>query len=397
MASVKPPYPERTDIVRKARSGQSEATQVEVWTDAQWAEATGLFQILDENGKADPALVPQLPRSELIQLYHGMRMSRTLDDRLMPLQRQGRIGFYIECRGQEAGMIGGAHAIGPDDWFIQGLRETAAGIYRGVPLRTHVAQILGNGNDLVKGHQLPCHSGNRASNHLIMSSCVSSQLPQAMGIAWASKLSGHKNVALGYMGDGGTSAEDFHVAMNFAGVFKVPVIFVCQNNQWAISTPIEKQTTSETIAVKGLAYGLPSVRVDGNDIFAMYATVKAAVDRARAGGGATFIEAVTFRVGAHSSSDDPSRYRDPAEPEAWKAKDPILRYSRWLADNHILSDAAREQVDAEIEASIRDAIAEEEKAPALSMRSIIEDVYKKPNWLLEEQLADLERVRARRD
>src|SRR5262249_21315652 len=157
-------------------------------------------------------------------------------------------------------------------------------------------------------------------HHLVMSSCVSSQLPQATGVAWAAKIRGDKTVALGYMGDGGTSEEDFHVAMNFAAVFKAPVVFVCQNNQWAISTPLSCQTASETIAIKGLAYGIPSHRVDGNDIFAMYATIKAAVDRARAGGGPTFIEGLTYRLGPHSSSDDPTRYRDPAEAENWKRR-----------------------------------------------------------------------------
>lgn len=379
-----------------SRSGQADLTEVEVWTDEDHARATGIIQILNENGVADPQRVPPLTHDEHRRIYRGMLQSRLLDDRLMPLQRQGRIGFYIEARGQEAGMIGGAHAIEARDYFISGLRETAAGIYRGVPLRTHLAQMFGNVNDVTLGHQLPCHSGTRASNHLVMSSCVSSQLPQAAGVAWAAKLSKSDVVALGYMGDGGTSEEDFHVALNFAAVFKLPVVFVCQNNQWAISTPLCQQTVSETLAVKGLAYGIPSYRVDGNDIFAVYTTIKAAVDRARAGLGPSFIENLTYRVGPHSSSDDPTRYRDPKEPEPWRSRDPLARYRTWLAAEGILSEAAERNLSAELDREIREHIAAEEAAPKPTTRTLIESVFAKPNWLLEEQLAELERVRARR-
>ena len=231
-----------------------------------------------------PPALPRLSPEELRQLYAGMMRSRLLDQRLLPLQRQGRIGFHIGSTGQEAGVIAGAHAIGPEDWFVPGLREGAAALYRGFPLRTYLAQVFGNENDLTHGRQMPCHSGSRASHHVVMSSCVSSQLPHATGLAMAARIRGDKVVTLGYCGDGGTSTEDFHVALNFAAVYKAPVVFVCQNNQWAISTPIALQTAAETIACKGLSYGLPAVRVDGNDIFAMYAAIREAVDRARAGG-----------------------------------------------------------------------------------------------------------------
>lgn len=383
--------------LNRAKSGQQESfEEIEVWTDEDHANATSVVRILDEEGNADPERVPALSDAEHKRLYAGMLQSRLLDDRLMPLQRQGRIGFYIEARGQEAGMIGGAHAIEPRDYFFSGLRETAAGIYRGVPLRTHLAQMFGNVNDVTLGHQLPCHSGTRQSNHLVMSSCVSSQLPQAVGVAWAAKLSKTNDVALAYLGDGGTSEDDFHIAMNFAAVFQLPVVFVCQNNQWAISTPLSLQTASATIAIKGLAYGIPSYRVDGNDVFAVYATAKDAVERARAGGGPTFIESLTYRVGPHSSSDDPSRYRDPQEPEPWRTRCPLRRYKAWLAQQDILAEAAEATLAADLEQEIRDGIAAEEAADKPALRTMIEAVFAKPNWILEEQLADLERVRARR-
>jgi pyruvate dehydrogenase E1 component alpha subunit/2-oxoisovalerate dehydrogenase E1 component alpha subunit len=380
----------------KTRSGTSHDERVTTWSDEDYARATGLFQILDEEGRADPARVPQLGLAEMVRIYRGMLTSRLLDTRLLPMQRQGRIGFYIGPTGQEAGVIGGAHALEPRDYFVPGLRETAAGLYRGMPLRTHLAQIFGNANDLGHGRQLSCHSGTRESHHVVMSSCVSSQIPHATGIAMAAKIKKDPIVALCYLGDGGTSEEDFHVGLNFAAVYQVPVVFVCQNNQWAISTPLELQTASETIAVKGLAYGIPSIRVDGNDIFGVYATVKSAVDRARAGGGPTFIESLTYRIGPHSSSDDPTRYRDEAEPEAWRQKDPITRFKKWLAASGTLSDVEQTALTEELDREIRDAIALEEKAAPPELRTLITDVFAETNWLLEEQLADLQRVRAKR-
>ena len=370
--------------------------EVEVWTDEEEASATGLLQILDEHGRADAGRVPALTPEELRQMYAGMLQSRLLDQRLLPLQRQGRIGFYIGATGQEAGVIAGAHAIGPDDWFVPGLRETSAALYRGFPLRAHIAQIFGNAHDLGKGRQMPCHSGSRASHHIVMSSCVSSQLPHATGLGMAAKIKGDKHVALGYCGDGGTSEEDFHVALNFAAVFKTPVVFVCQNNQWAISTPLNLQTVSRTIALKGLAYGLPSVRVDGNDIFAMYSAIKQAVDRARAGGGASFIEALTYRLGAHSSSDDPTRYRDEAEPTAWKERDPLRRFKTWLLAEGVLTAEQEGKLAADLEAEIREIITSEEAAAPPPLESLVEDVLADVPWHLREQLEDLQRVRRRR-
>ena len=367
---------------------------IEVWTDAEEAQATELFQILDETGAADPARVPALSPGEMRQIYTGMLRSRLLDQRLLPLQRQGRIGFYIGATGQEAGVIAGAHAIGEGDWFVPGLRETSAALYRGLPLRTHLAQMFGNVNDITRGRQMPCHSGSRASHHVVMSSCVSSQLPHATGLAMAARLCGDKAVVLGYCGDGGTSEEDFHVGLNFAAVFKAPVVFVCQNNQWAISTPLALQTRSTTIAQKGLAYGLPSRRVDGNDVFAMYVAIKEAVDRARAGDGPSFIEALTYRLGAHSSSDDPTRYRDEDEPAEWRRKDPLVRFRTWLTAQGLLTAEGDATLVADIEREIREAVAVEEAAPPPALATIIEDVFAAPTWNLQEQLAELERVRA---
>jgi pyruvate dehydrogenase E1 component alpha subunit len=375
------------------RSGQLTAESVEVWSDQDWARATGLLRILDKNGTCVQAALPKLSPGALVQLYEGMLTSRLLDEQLMPLQRQGRISHYFEARGQEAGPIAGAHVLEKSDFFLQGLREGYAAVYRGLPLSKYIAQILGTSHDAGRGRQMPCHVGSAAIRHVSTSSCVASQIPHAVGIAWAAKIRKESTVALCFFGDGATSEDDFHAGLNFAGVYKVPVVLVCQNNQWAISTPVSMQTQSETLAVKGLAYAVPSLRVDGNDVFAMLAAIKAAVDNARAGGGPTFIEAVTYRLGAHSSADDPTHYRDGAEQKAWQTRDPLLRFSRWLDAQKVLSTEAQAAARKRITDEIRAAVAAEESAGPPPSYSLFDDVFAKPTWLLDEQKTSLFRAK----
>jgi pyruvate dehydrogenase E1 component alpha subunit/2-oxoisovalerate dehydrogenase E1 component alpha subunit len=287
-------------------------------------------------------------------------------------------------------------ALGPSDWVVPSHREGGAALYLGLPLRAYIAQVLGNVDDIGKGRQMPVHPATpRALRFLPMSSCVATQLPQATGIAWAAKMKRDPTVVLAYLGEGATSAEDFHTGVNFAAVFKAPVVFVCVNNQWAVSTPASAQSGSETFAVKALAYGLPGVRVDGNDVFASYAAVREAVDRARRGEGPTLIEAVTYRLGAHSSSDDPDRYRRAADVEVWAAKEPLIRFRAWLKAAGILDDAREVRMRDEIGRDIKDAVAANEGQPPPALRSLIEDVYVRPPRALEEQLAELERIRGR--
>jgi pyruvate dehydrogenase E1 component alpha subunit len=371
------------------RSGQLTGESIEVWSDQDYALATGLACVLDENGHADPALLPKLPDERLIRLFDGMLASRILDEQLLPLQRQGRIAHYFEARGQEAGPIAGAEAIGKTDYFVQGLRESAAALYRGLPLPKYIAQMLGTLHDASRGRQMPCHESSAGIRHVSTSSCVASQIPHAVGIAWAAKIRKEAIVALCFFGDGATSEDDFHAGLNFAAVYKAPVVLVCQNNQWAISTPVAAQSCSETLAVKGLAYGMPSIRVDGNDVLAMYGTIKAAVDKARAGGGPTFIEAVTYRLGAHSSADDPTHYRPAGEQEAWQKRDPLLRFGRFLAERGVLAALAQEATRKRITDAIRAAIAAEESAGPPPLASMFDDVYSRPTWLLDEQKASV--------
>ena len=353
------------------------------------------FQILREDGTVAPGeRAPDLGRDTLLRMFRTMVLGRTLDDRLITLQRQGRIGFYGEARGQEAAIVGSAAALDDGDWVLPALRESGVALYRGYEMRAYVAQVMGNANDLLKGRQLSCHYGDRTVNYVPMSSCVGTQIPHAVGAAIAARILGHKTIAIGYLGDGATSTQDFHVAMNFAGVYRAPVILFCNNNQFSISVPVANQTASATIAQKAEAYGIESARVDGNDVLACHAATKAAADKARAGGGPTFIEALTYRVGAHSSSDDPSRYRDETITVEWREKkDPIARFSTWLRREGLLSETDERKLREELDAAVREAIAAEEAVGPPALDTLITDVYAEPPWHLREQHEALVRHR----
>ena len=355
------------------------------------ARARGLYQLLDEEGRADPAAIAWLDRELGRRLYEGMLLIRVTDARMMALQRQGRIGFYGEALGQEAAVIGSAAASAADDWIIPALREAGVGLYRGMSLATYLAQIFGNAADPSKGRQLPCHPCDRPTNYVVMSSCVSTQIPHAVGVAMAMKIAGDRErCAFGYMGDGGTSAADFHVALNFAGVMKAPVVLICQNNQWAISTPGHVQTAADTIALKALGYGVEPLRADGNDVLAVYDVCDRAARKARAGGGPTFVELVTYRVSAHSSSDDPTRYRDEGVTAVWRSRrDPLTRMRRLLEARGWLAAGEHDALAAALEARVRAEIAAQEAVGPPPVASLFDDVYEQPTWLQRDQAAEL--------
>jgi pyruvate dehydrogenase E1 component alpha subunit len=352
-------------------------------------KALGLLQILGPDGTASADV--DVDRQLAERLLRQMLLIRIMDERLMALQRTGKISFYGEARGQEATIVGTAASLGADDWIVPALREAGVGLYVGHPLAQYVAQIFGSANDRTHGRQMPCHPCDKEKHYVVMSSCVANQVPQAVGIAMAMKIAGdHGKVCIGYMGDGGTSEPDFHVALNFAGVFKPPVVLVCQNNQWAISTPGSVQTASETIAVKGLAYGVESLRFDGNDVLAALVATRYAVDKARRGDGPTFLEGLTYRVGPHTSSDDPSRYRDETVTAVWRnERDPLRRFSLWLRGRGWLDDAAEKRLAEGLEAEVRAAIAVEEAASPPALRTLITDVYEEVPWHLEEQFRQM--------
>jgi pyruvate dehydrogenase E1 component alpha subunit len=349
----------------------------------------GLFTVLREDGSADPATEPSEPAEVLLSAYRHMRRLRLLDARMILLQRQGRVGFYGACTGQEAVPIGTGLVTQKNDWVFPALREQSVMLVRGFPLREFIAQVFGNAGDVQKGRQMPSHQSGRSVNQVSWSSCIGPQIPQAVGAAMAMKLRKEPNVSFGFCGDGATSQPDFHAAMHFASTFQAPAVIVCQNNHWSISVPTERQTASQTLAVKARAYGMPGVRIDGNDVLAVYTTIRDAAARARSGGGPTFIEALTYRIGAHSTSDDPTRYRSQDEVDAWTRKDPIDRFRRHLLFTKVVDEAALAAIDEAIHAEISAAIAEAEAGAPPARESLFEDVYAELPWHLREQRDEL--------
>ncbi|HTJ46051.1 MAG TPA: thiamine pyrophosphate-dependent enzyme [Kofleriaceae bacterium] len=357
------------------------------------AKARGLFRLLAEDGAAahDEHDLDAFDRALVTRLYEAMVRIRVTDARMTALQRQGRISFYGEALGQEAAVVGAAAASKPDDWIVPALREAGVGLFRGMTLDSYVAQIYGNAADVTKGRQMPCHPCDRDHHYVVMSSCVSTQVPHAVGIAMAMKIQGDGDrCAFGFMGDGGTSEPDVHCALNFAGVMRAPAVLICQNNQWAISTPGSKQCAADTIALKALGYGVEPMRVDGNDVLAVYTAVSRAAEKARSGGGATFLELLTYRVSAHSTSDDPTRYRDEQVTEVWRhQRDPLRRVRILLERRGWITADEDTALAARIEADVRECIARAEATPPPALATIIEDVYEQPTWALREQLAAL--------
>lgn len=289
-----------------------------------------MFQIMDETGTIlGTQQVPDRSDQEWLELYKVMLKTRSADNKALQLQRQGRMLTYAPNTGQEAAQVGSAAAMATGDWLVPAFRELGAWLLRGVELEQ--VYLYWYGNEL--GSQFP-----ENVRVLPIAVPIASQLQHAVGIAMASNIKGEDDVTVAYVGDGGTSIGDFSEALNFAGVFDAPVVFIIQNNQYAISVSRQKQTKAETLVQKAVAAGIPGVLVDGNDLMAMYAATKEAVDRARSGGGPTLIEAYTYRLGAHTTSDDPTKYRDDQEVEEWQEKDPIKRMKAYLVKRGIWSE-----------------------------------------------------------
>ncbi len=347
------------------------------------------IRVLESDGSVlaqhDPGLTPE----EVVSLYRSMLLTRLIDERLTGLQRQGRIGFHIGSEGEEAAVIGSAFAMGELDYIFPCYREFGAALLRGFPLQRFMDNMFGNANDAAQGRQMPDHYTCKAARWGSISSPIGTQITQAVGLSWAAKLRKDPVGALVYFGDGATSSSEFHNGMNFAGVFKTPTIFFCRNNGWAISTPVEKQTASTTFAEKGVAYGIPGVRVDGNDLLAVIAVTRAAQERALAGEGPTLIEAITYRMGGHSTSDDPGRYRPSGSLDEWVERDPLLAFRKHLEFKGVWDDAAEERARAEYDEELRDAIKAAEKTEPPALASMFEDVYAEPTWNLVEQREEM--------
>jgi pyruvate dehydrogenase E1 component alpha subunit len=305
------------------------------------------IQILDKDGNVDEELEPEIPDADLVDLYRTMVKSRKFDERRMKLQRQGRIGTFAPSQGQEAAQLGIVYAIGDDDWVVQSYRELTANLWRGLDLEDDLLYAAG----YETGMEL-----TGEENQTPIAIPIASQVCHATGIGWASKRKGEDNVTITYFGDGSTSEGDFHEGMNFAGVFEAPTVFFCQNNQWAISVPRERQTAAETIAQKAHAYGFPGMQVDGNDILGVYHATKRAVEQAREGEGPTLIEAITYRMNVHTTADDPTKYRDEEDVAPWRERDPIDRFRTYLTERGVLDEGDHDAIVEEVIEEISQAV-----------------------------------------
>ena len=349
-----------------------------------------MLQILAAEGELiEKAVEPDLSKEEALKIFNTMHYIRVLDERMVGAQRQGRISFYLASTGEEAASVASAAALSDDDMIMSQYREQGALAYRGYTTEQFMNQMFSNKDDPNKGRQMPIHYGDKPLNFMTISSPLGTQIPQASGYAYGQKMSGKDVVTICYFGEGAASEGDFHAGLNMAAVLNCPVIFFCRNNGYAISTPAEEQFAGDGIASRGLGYGIKTIRVDGNDVLAIYAATKEARRIAIEEKCPVLIEAMTYRLAAHSTSDDPTGYRSREEENKWRAKDPIARMAKWLeskgwfdeAENQKRVDKARQDVLAAMKSC--------EKTDVCAIEDIVEDVYDTAPWHLKEQLSEL--------
>jgi len=325
------------------------------------------LQILDELSECNEELCPPLTSGQMRQLYEWMVLARVADERACKLQREGRLRTYASLRGQEAAQVGSAFALRPSDWMFPSYREAAVFIVRGLPLRMIYQYWSGD----ERGSQIPANQ-----NDVPVSIPVATQLPIAVGAAWAAKANGDPIAVLTYFGDGATSKGDFHEALNIAGSFSLPIVFLCQNNQWAISVPLKRQTGAQSLAQKAIAYGFTGIQADGNDVFGVYKAATEALEKARGGRGPTLIECVTYRMGDHTTADDASRYRSEEEVQRWEKYDPIERLRKYMAMRNLWDEAYEKKVMAEARKRVNEAVREEEAIATPDPRDIFRYTFR---------------------
>jgi pyruvate dehydrogenase E1 component alpha subunit len=339
-----------------------------------------MFQILKPDGSLQPGGKSPLSDQETFNLYQKMLFIRLADQKALMLQRQGRMGTYAPVWGQEACQVGSASTLKKGDWVFPAFRELGTALMMEIPLKTIFLYWMGY------------EEGSRAPEGInVLPVCipVGTHLLHAVGVGWAGRLKGDKTVTIAYFGDGATSKGDFHEAMNFAGVFKTPTIFFCQNNQFAISVPRKSQTASKTIAQKAVAYGMEGIQVDGNDLLAVVAATKEAVEKARSGGGSTLIEGVTFRFGPHTTADDPTKYRTEKEIDPWRPLDPMVRLRLYLREKGLWSEEVEQRLTDEAQKEIDQAVKDAESVPVPEVEEIFKYVYAEMTPQLKEQLGYL--------
>lgn len=334
--------------------------------------------VLDEKGNIDYSLMPSLNDDDVRTIYWYMNLARLLNKKMLNLQKQGKLGTFASTYGQEAGEVALAHAIKgvPNVWLAQSFRETAVMLHKDVPM-DQILRYWG-------GYEIGSHIAKEL-HVLPVSIPISSQLNHAVGISYAMKLRGEPGAAIAFFGDGGTSEGEAHEAMNMAGVLQTPTIFFCQNNQYAISVPRAKQTHSETIAQKAIAYGFEGIQCDGNDIFSTYRVVKYALEKALKGGGPTFIEAMTYRLDNHTTADDWHKYRTEQEVAEHVKLDPMLRLRKYMQDKGMWNDEHENGMIADAQRRVDEAVASYETTPKPKVGEIFDYTYEKLPPILQEQ------------
>ncbi|KAI5405815.1 2-oxoisovalerate dehydrogenase subunit alpha 1, mitochondrial isoform X2 [Lathyrus oleraceus] len=352
------------------------------------------YRVLDDDGElVKPTNQVQVSKELAVRMHSEMVTLQTMDSIFYELQRQGRISFYLTTSGEEAVNIASAAALSSHDVILPQYREPGVLLWRGFTLQQFAHQCFGNTNDFGKGRQMPIHYGSNKHNYFTVSSPIATQLPQAVGAAYSLKMDGKSACAVTFCGDGSTSEGDFHAAMNFAAVMEAPVVFICRNNGWAISTPVEEQFRSDGIVVKGQAYGIWSIRVDGNDALAVYSAVHTAREIAIKEQRPVLIEALTYRVGHHSTSDDSTKYRSTGEIEYWKMeRNPVNRFKRWVERNGWWSEKDELELRSSVRKQLMHAIQVAEKAQKPPLEDMFTDVYDKLSSNLEEQERDLRKT-----
>jgi pyruvate dehydrogenase E1 component alpha subunit len=343
---------------------------------------------LDEEGKLSSSDY-QIDDEILLKGYKAMVRTRLVDERMVTLQRQGAISFAMSALGEEACAVASAAALRIEDWMYPQYREAGILFFRGFSIKQYIHHMFCDACDLIHGRQMPNHFGSRALNIVQVSSPIGTKIPHAAGCAYAMKLLKEQAIAICYFGEGATSEGDFHVGLNFAAVRKAPVVFFCRNNGYAISTPCSKQFASDGISPKGIGYGINAFKVDGNDFFAVHRAVSMARESCLNGEGPILIEAMTYRLGAHSTSDDPTQYRREEEVEKWRAKDPVLRLRRYLESCKLWGDSEEKALFAATAQEIDEAIVEAKATAKPSLHSLVEDVYFAIPPRLQEQYEEL--------
>ncbi len=349
-----------------------------------------MLQILQPDGSLHKdAVEPEIDQETATRIYDTMEYIRVLDERMIGAQRQGRISFYLASTGEEAASVASAAALSDNDMIMSQYREQGALAYRGYTTTQFMNQMFSNQEDPNKGRQMPIHYGDKPLNFMTISSPLGTQIPQASGYAYGQKMAGNDAITICYFGEGAASEGDFHAGLNMAAVLNCPVIFFCRNNGYAISTPADEQFAGDGIASRGIGYGVKTIRVDGNDPLAVYAATKQAREIALKDNCPVLIEAMTYRLAAHSTSDDPTGYRSREEEDKWRAKDPIQRMAKWLTSKGWYDEEANKKLIEKSRQDVLAALKTSEKVDICPIEDIVNDVYDDVPWHLKEQLDSL--------